>query len=140
MNMVCPNEGKLRFLAWCFGIGGAAPGDVVVELYKNNYTPVDASTAADFTPATFGGSGPITITPADWGAAAIAANVAQTDADTPPQWTCTSGGPETVYGWFMIDDASGDVLLAQRFDDPRVMELGAIEILAPFRVKLKTLA
>lgn len=138
MDMVCPNEGKARVLALIFGADSATPAGVFVKLYKNDYTPDDDSTDADFDGATFGGSDRITLDPVDWDAPVVVSDVGQIDSIDPPSWTCTSGGPETVYGWWMIDQATSAVLFAQRFDTPRVMSVGATEVLTPFRIKAKT--
>lgn len=139
MNMVIPNEGKLRLSQWMLREENASFGNMEVELYTNNYTPVDSSTFADFTPATFTGSDPIPVTRAEWGTPSIISNVAYTTLPTAPEWTCTGGGPQTCYGWVLYDVADNTVIAAQRFDSARVMDTGAVEALDPFRFGLKTL-
>lgn len=136
--MVIPNEGKQYWLDVALGISPAE--DLVVALYSNNYTPVDGSTAGDFTAATFTGSGAITLTPLDWGVAVIVANVAENETGVPPEWTHGGGAAQVVYGWFALTSISSVVAAAQRFDASRNMTPGSIESLDPFKLKLKSFA
>jgi len=136
MLMVIPNEGKAAFLSIIFD--PPAVEDFVVELYQNNYTPVDASVIGDFTVATFTGSGPVTITSADWGAPVIVSDVGEITLTAPPTWTHGGGAAQTVYGWVMYGHDTLNVYAAQRFDVARNMTSGSIESLDPFKIKLKT--
>lgn len=136
MLMVIPDEGKEYWLNVLVGLAGME--DLNVQLYSNNYTPVDGSTASDFTAATFTGSGVYQVVLADWGVVAVVANVAQVDATPPPEWTHGGGAAQVVYGWFAVTDVGGVVAMAQRFDSSRNMTPGSVESLDPFRLKLKT--
>jgi len=136
MNMVIPNAGKEMFLDRC--MTGGSYEDVKVELYTNNYTPIDTSVTADFTAATFTGSGPITLTAGDWDAVVIVSNVAEQQALVAPEWTHGGGAAQVCYGWFMYGDSTGTIYAAQRFDTARNMTPGSIESLDPFKFKLKT--
>jgi len=138
MLMVVPDEGKEYWLA--VALGQRAAEDIDVELYSNNYTPVDGSTAANFTPATFTGSGVKTVAVGDWAPAAVVANVAETVGTPAPAWTCSGGGGELIYGWYMVTSDDDTTLAAQKFDVPRNMTTGATEELDPFKFKLKTFA
>lgn len=138
MLMVIPNEGKEYFLSVALGLIPAESFDV--QLYSNNYTPVDGSTAVDFTAATFAGAGVITVGPGDWSVPATVANVAESDATPAPEWTHGGGAAQTVYGWFAVTNVTGVVAMAQRFDASRNMNSGSVESLDPFRLKLKTFA
>jgi hypothetical protein len=136
--MVIPNDGKNNWLL--MAVEGGAQEDFEVRLYTNDYTPVDGSIITDFTAATFAGSGAVTITPADWDAPAVVANVAQIDATTPPTWTHGGGAAQLCYGWYMVGVTSSAVYAAQRFDAARNMTAGSVESLDPFRLKLKSFA
>ena len=136
MLMVIPNDGKLLHLMRA--LTSTTPEDWEVQLYSNNYTPVDTSVPADFTAATFTGAGVWTIAVADWSSPVIVSDVAEMSAVPFPEWTCTAGASQTVYGWFAVGANSGDVLAAQRFDTARVMSVGATEQLDPFTIRLKT--
>ncbi len=140
MNMVIPNEGKQVWLDWCVRDDGTGLEEYVVDLYMNDYTPVDGSTAANFTTAAFTGYAQVSIARTDWGAPAIVANVAEIDSAVVPTFTCTAGPGATCYGWYMRSNINGKVLAAQRFDAARVMTAGSVELLDPFKIKLKTFA
>jgi hypothetical protein len=138
MLMVIPNEGKVLALVTIFD--PPTIEDFVIELYQNNYTPVDTSVIGDFTPATFTGAAPITVTPASWDAPVVVADVAEIELLTPPSWTHGGGAAQIVYGWFMYGADTLNMFAAQRFDVPRNMTSGSIESLDPFKIKCKTFA
>jgi len=140
MNMVIPNDGKKKFLDWIFRDDGSGGVDFIVRLYSNNLTPIDGTTTGDFVEATFPGYAEITYTHLDFGAAAIVANVAETVGTPAPAWTCSGGGGELIYGWYMVTSDDDTTLAAQKFDVPRNMTTGATEELDPFKFKLKTFA
>ena len=139
MLMVIPDVGKVRVSQWAWQTENASFGDLEVVLYTSNTTPGNASVYGDFTQATFTGSAPITIQRADWTGPTLIANVAYVTDPVPPQWDCTAGGPETCYGWILYDLADNTLIAAQRFDAPRVMNVGASEVLDPFRIAMQTL-
>jgi hypothetical protein len=139
-NMVIPNEGKEVLLDLAIHDAGAALEDWSLDLYQNNYTPVDASTLADFTPSTFTGYVAVPITRAEMGGAAVVANVAERTRSVPPEFVCTGGTSQNAYGWFLTGEISGKVYAAQRFDTVRVMGPGATQTIDPFKFKLKTFA
>jgi hypothetical protein len=139
-NMVIPNEGKLLWLEWALTGDGSSLEDFVVRLYSNNYTPVDGSTLANFTEATFTGYTELDIMRSDFSTPVIVANVAEAQTSVPPEWTCTGGAAQDIYGWYLVGVDSGKVLAAQRFDAVRTMAAGATETLDPFKIKLKTFA
>jgi hypothetical protein len=138
MKMVIPNEGKLLWLYWALVTNGGDLEDFVLKGYSNNYTPVDASTAANFTESLFTGYAAIDIDRADMNNPGIVANVAISTCSFVPQWTCTGGAAENLYGWFLVGAVSGKVLAAQRFDNVRVMASGATESINPFQISFKT--
>lgn len=139
MLMVIPDEGKELILEELFRAAGARE-DFILDLFQNNETVDNASTGADFTPATFTGYATLNIARGDWDAPAVVANVGQIDLTTAPTWTCSGGGSQTVYGWILRGDTSGVIYCGQNFDTPRVMSPGATESLDPFRIKSKTFA
>lgn len=138
MNMVIPDEGKPYWLNRSLHPSGNPSENWTVRLYVNDYTPVDGSTVADFTAASFTGSGAVTVPASGWSAAVIVSNVAESTNSTTPTWTNTGGSTQTAYGWYAVGATSGVVLCAQRFDISRTMSPGATETLSPFKVKLKT--
>lgn len=138
MLMVIPDEGKLKWLYWALDTDGSDLEDFVLDLYQNNYTPDDASTASSFTVSSFGGYAQVSLLRSAFGAPAITSHVAYSGVSTPPAFSCTSGGSQTAYGWYLRGATSDKVLAAAAFDVPRVMSPGATETLDPFRLGLKT--
>lgn len=138
MKMVCTNNGKLKALDLFFGAGGSPGEDFIVELFQNNYTPVDGSLTADFTAATFTGYSAVTFLDGDMSAATIISNVGNANLATAPTFNCTGGSAQTVYGWYLRGSTTGLTYFAQKFDTPRSMVSGAVEALDPFTFKDKS--
>lgn len=138
MNMVIPNEGKLLWAEWAFVSQDEVLEDWVVGLFQNDEEVVDASTAADFTLADFDGYEDFDIARGAMGPPALVGNVAVSTLAVPPEYECTGGAPQTVYGWIMWGATSGTLLAGQNFETPRLMSSGATESLDPFAIRLKT--
>lgn len=137
MLMVIPDEGKKRWLERMSD--PATINDLIVGLYQNNYTPVDASSVLDFAPSTFTGYAEIVLAPADWNVPVIIGGVAYISTLINPTFTCTLGGPQNAYGWYLREDTTDIVMAAAKFNAARSMAAGASEVLNPFRLGLKTL-
>ena len=137
MNMVLPNEGKTLWLARVVDTSSAE--DLVVELFRNNYTPTETDTLSNYLTPSFAGYAPVTLTSADWITPYLIPNLGYLQSINPPRYDCTGGVPEIVYGWFMYGATTTKVYAAQRFDTPRTMAVGLSEVLTPFRFALKTL-
>lgn len=139
MLMVIPDEGKLIWLSRAIELSAHFDFfQYIVRLYKNDYTPVDASVLDSFDAADFTGAAPWNIYAGDWDSVNVVGHVAEITTLVPPFFTCTGGADQTVYGWFMCDADQNFCLAAQRFNTPRLMTVGAIESLAPFTIRLKT--
>jgi hypothetical protein len=139
MNMVIPDEGKKEILDELFRLTSARP-TFTLDLFKSNTTVGDASTAADFTIATFTGYAQVAIARADFGAAVAVANVGEITKTVAPVFTCTAGAAQLVYGWILRNAATGKIWAGQNFDSPRSMAAGATETIDPFKIKDKTFA
>lgn len=107
-GVVC-DGGEVILLKTIFG--QLAPQNWTLKLYKNNYTPVGTSTAANFTEADFSGYSAKTLTYSSWTTASSVSNVAKT---TYADQTWTSGSTQTVYGYYVVD-ASGNLIFAELF-------------------------
>lgn len=90
--------------------------NLVLKLFCNNYTPVAASVAGDFTEAAGGGYTAKTLTGASWASAstngsgqAESAYAAQTFTFTGSLTTNT-----TVYGYFLVQASSGTIVAAEK--------------------------
>jgi hypothetical protein len=138
--MVIPNEGKILVLYWALNTDGVDLEDFGLSLFKNDYTPVDGSVFADFTKANFTGYLDVAIGRIDFDVPVIVSNVAEMTYSSVPEFECTGGSPQLVYGWYLWTMSTNKVVAAQRFDAARSMAAGATEKIDPFKVKLKTFA
>lgn len=92
-------------------VNKTAPQNLVLRLYSNNITPSDTDTAATYTEATFPGYTAITLTGANWNAAAsgsIAYNAQQTFTRS------STGALENIYGYYITQVVSGILLYSER--------------------------
>jgi hypothetical protein len=136
--MVIPNSGKLLLIQMALGNPGAITEDFVVDLYSNNYTPVDSSVASNFTTAAFTGYAQASVPRSSFGAPTIVSNVANITSSATPQFACSGGGGQTVYGWYMRGATSGTVYAAQIFSAPLAMVPGLTLSLYPFTFESDT--
>jgi len=116
MPLKVPDIGELVILAsW---IAGVAP-TIVMRLYQNNYTPVDASVLTDFTEATFSGYSAQGLT---MGSPVEVANKAVSTATTPCVFTHNGGGTaNTIYGYYIHETVLNQLLWAERFGSSQIM-------------------
>ena len=88
-------------------------GGMTLKLYKNNYTPVDASLLANFTEADFSGyaaASPVMGIPVE------VANKAVMQDTSSRTFTHNGGGTSnTVYGYFVLSNPGPDLVWAERF-------------------------
>jgi hypothetical protein len=137
MNMVCPDEGKIQILDELFRIAGARD-TFVLDLFQNNEVVDDASTAADFTIATFTGYAQVAIARDDWNVAIILGGDGVIDTLVAPEFECTGGASQTVYGWILRGAGTGIIYFGQNFDTPRLMAPAATETIDPMRIRAAT--
>ncbi len=101
-------------------VNHTAGQNLVLRLFKNNFTPADASVAGDFTEATFTGYAALTLTGASWvatpGAPSSIAYAQQTFTSSANQTA------QTIYGYYLTQASSGKVVGAQLFTNPRIVE------------------
>jgi hypothetical protein len=138
MLMVIPDEGKLKWLYNAICTDGSDLEDFVVDLFQNNESVDDDSTQADFVIATFTGYVQASAPRANFAAPVISSHIATTQNYSYPNFVCSGGSPQTVYGWIMRGSASGIIYAGQNFDVPRVMSGGATEAVYPFVLAFKT--
>lgn len=139
MNMVIPDDGKLKIADWAFANDGSSLPDMTLHLYQNNYTPDNASVLASFTESTFTGYAEVPILRAEFTTITLVSHVAYAIRSSAPQFTCSAGGPQTAYGWYLTSDDDDTVIAAQKFDTVRSMAAGAVESIDPFQIGLQTL-
>lgn len=88
-----------------------APQNLVLRLYSNNITPSDTDIAGTYTECTFPGYAAITLTGANWNAAAggsISYNAQQTFTRS------STGTAENVYGYYVTQTTSGLLVYSER--------------------------
>lgn len=110
MPLLVPDVGEVNLLSRM--VNKIATGDVKLRLFKNNYTPVEAATAASFTQANAAGYAEQTLTGATW---TVATNAGVTEASYPER-TFNFTAADTIYGYYVVDSAGTTVLWAERFD------------------------
>ncbi len=90
-----------------------------IRLYTNDYTPDNTSVAASFTEMTTHGYQQKEIITTDWtitntASGSTAQNLTQT-------WTFTEEPQISVYGYFLVDTISGDLVYAERFPSAQII-------------------
>lgn len=123
MALKFPNAGELLGLDWMLK-ATSAPENLTLKLFRNDYTPVDASVAGDFTVANFTNYVDKTLSRGTWQSSTTVSGKASSTYDsTPLSWTCGSTG-NTIYGYYIVGATSGTIFCAERFATPRVLANG----------------
>jgi hypothetical protein len=126
MALVTPNQGQLELMAFMLIDTSFTGFEFYLDLYSNNYTPVQSSTASNFTIATFAGYSQQTFTRSSWATPTTVSNQAySTPTGNPFTWTCTSGS-QTIYGYLVRSSATGNVLWAELFSSPVNLSTGVV--------------
>lgn len=90
-----------------------------IRLYTNDYTPDNSSVAASFTEMNTHGYVQKELLVTDWTitnttSGSTAQNLSQT-------WTFTEAPQVSVYGYYLIDTISGDLVYAERFPSTQII-------------------
>ena len=88
-----------------------APQDLVLKLYSSDTTPSESDTAATYTETTGGGYSDETLIPANW---VITAGNPTSGVYTEVVFAFT-GAVGNVYGYYVVQSISGDLMWAERF-------------------------
>lgn len=110
MALVVPNVGEAIMLENI--VNKTTAENLVLKLYTNDYTPVEGSTDTDFTVASGNGYADKTLTGASWNAATAGDPSFITYAK---QTFTFTGALGNVYGYYMVQATSGDLVYAERF-------------------------
>ena len=139
MAFVVSNEGEKLLIE--AALGKVAAGALKLKLFKVDVTPGHADTVATYTEADFTGYAAITLATASWnagtagtGTGTALANKAYIDY---AQQTFTMGTPgttNTVYGYYVTDNAGTTLIGAEKFTTSKPMLLAgdAIKITPKF--------
>ncbi|MDQ5980468.1 MAG: hypothetical protein QG602_3445 [Verrucomicrobiota bacterium] len=143
MAFVLSNEGEKLLLD--AAVGKVAAGNLKLKLFQNNVTPGHADTTATFTVATFTGYTTVTLTTSSWnagvagtGTGTALANKASIDY---AQQTFTMGTPgttNTIYGYYITDNAETTLLGAEKFSTAKSMAVSGDAIKITPKLTLST--
>lgn len=111
-NLIVPDTGKIAMAKVIVQLH--RPNEI--HLFQNNYTPDHATSLGLLTEATFGGYILITITTPVVSPVLDSTNRAFITWDQ-VTFTCTGAPFNTIYGYYVCDDA-GNLLWVERFDSP----------------------
>lgn len=113
MALIVPNASEVLMLK--FALGVLAPNvNSSLRLFVNNITLTSGVTAASLTEMSTQNYSPITLINANWVVATVIVEAEGSYAEQ--TWTFDgTGGDTDVYGYYITDDTSGDLLWAERF-------------------------
>ncbi len=94
--------------------------DQSLRLYVNDYTPAATSVIGDFTEMSTHGYVQKTITALNW--TIVTSVIGATAQNIEQTWTFTSEPAVTVYGYYMVDTVSGNLIYAERFPNPQTVQ------------------
>lgn len=113
MTLLVPNQGEQLMLEAI--ANKTAPQDLDLCLFKNDYTPVEGTTEASVTAATFTGYAVIQLTAASW---TVTPGNPSSMAYAQQTFTSTAGSQnEAIYGYYLKQRTSGKLVWAERFTD-----------------------
>ena len=113
MTLLVPNQGEQLMLEAI--ANKTAPQDLDLCLFKNDYTPVEGTTEASVTAATFTGYAVIQLTAASW---TVTPGDPSSMAYAQQTFTSTAGSQnEAIYGYYLKQRTSGKLVWAERFTD-----------------------
>lgn len=134
--IVMPSAGRIEALRRFLYAG---PENLSLRLFKNDYTPVEASLTTDFTVADFTGYASQTLTASQsastWAVPTDSSGSANSIyGSSPISWTAASD--QTIYGWYLVGVTSGITYLAERYEEPQLLYAASSTVIR-FTPKLK---
>ena len=127
--LLVPNVGEVRLLGWA--VNNVAQDDLTLKLYTNDYTPVEASTNANFTESVAAGYASVTLTKGSW----VITTVAGTTTATYAQQTFTFTAAGTSCYGYWIEDEDSTLIWAEKFGGAEPVYDGKILKVTP-RIEL----
>ena len=119
-SVVIPTEGQLELLDWIYRSAGA---DQRFRLFSNDLQPDHDTVVADFTEANFTGYSFRALQRTGWlPASQLSVQQARIQYGTDLTWTPASN--QTVYGYYVTNQAGTRVLWANRFAAPLSIQTG----------------
>lgn len=124
--------------AWLASIRSTA--DWKCRLFVNDYTPVPTSTEPDFTEASFAGYLEVTVDASLFPTPTVTDHVAISTStqDVSFEADATGVSPQTVYGYYVVDDAD-NLVYAERWTDSYNITNGVkLDLVLKFKHKTAT--
>lgn len=118
MALLAPDVGEVEILKRALNYSSA--DNCKLKLYINNYSPVEGSAVGNFTESTASGYSTKTLTGSSW---SISTTSNVTTASYAAQ-TFTYTAAETVYGYYVVNNAGTIVLWAEKFSSAFVIPSG----------------
>lgn len=126
-----PDEGKIELLTLTLREPLVTDFDFSLRLYRNSVTPSPAVTLSTFTEATFMGYFRYDLARADWGVPVIVSGRAKSLYDGPSvEWTA-GDGPQTIYGYYVVNPLTAKVCWWEPFNTPRTLNAGDPLVILP---------
>jgi hypothetical protein len=88
-----------------------APQDLILKLYSSDTTPAETDTSATYTETAGGGYAEVALVAATW----TVTGGNPTTASYPEQTFSFTGAAGNVYGYYVVQAISGDLMWAERF-------------------------
>lgn len=89
---------------------------LTLRLFANNVTPVGTTTVAAFSEVTGGGYASKPLTFGNWGFVSGDPSIASYNASQSWVFTGPTGGPATIFGYYVTRNSDGMLMWSQRFD------------------------
>lgn len=114
MTLVVPDQGEKQMLDVL--LGANATENLLLKLFTNMITPGEGDTPASYTEASGSGYAAITLTKGSgWTVTAGAGSGGAAQAVYTQQTFTFTGGPVTLYGYFVVGVTSGKLYWAEAF-------------------------
>lgn len=126
MALVICNAGELLLLD--NALGDSTPENLILKLYSNDYTPVAASVAGNFTEVVNTGYSAATLTAATWAAAATNGSGDGEKAYATQTFTMTNNTDPLIYGCYFVGATSGTLYFAERFTNPIAIPAAGLSV------------
>lgn len=109
MGLVVPDLREVEIVNWVLD------RNMTIRLYSNNYVPIAASTAANFTEVAGGGYANKPLTFPNWTVTAGDPTTGLYNASQVWTFTGPTNAPGTIYGIYITRDSDGALMWAERF-------------------------
>ena len=122
-KIVVPEGGAEYLLSWLLKPASSTFAQLTLGLFVNDYTPVWDSELTDFVEASGSWYSSETVDPDTWAVAPGDDSNVYGTYDTEFQWTSDTG-TGTVFGYFLYEPNTGQLIWCQRFDTPITLQVG----------------